>query len=59
MSAAVKAFVALKPGFEPTEALQRRVNDYVARQVALVVSDLNIAMQRRLSNPDWDGGELG
>jgi hypothetical protein len=44
---------------EPTESLQRRVNDFVARQVALVVSDLNIAMQRGLSNPDWDGGELG
>ncbi len=44
---------------EPTEALQRRVNDFVARQVALVVSDLNIAMQRGLANPDWDGGELG
>lgn len=44
---------------DPTEALQRRVNDFVARQVALVVSDLNIAMQRRLANPDWDGGELG
>lgn len=44
---------------EPTPALQARVNDFVARQVALVVSDLNIAMQRGLSNPDWDGGELG
>jgi hypothetical protein len=44
---------------EPTEALLRRVNDFVARQVALVVSDLNIAMQRGLANPDWDGGELG
>jgi hypothetical protein len=44
---------------EPTESLQRRVNDFVARQVALVVSDLNIAMQRGLSNPDCDGGELG
>lgn len=44
---------------EPTELLQHRVNDFVARQVALVVSDLNIAMQRGLSNPDWDGGELG
>lgn len=47
----------IHPG--PTEPLQRRVNDFVARQVALVVSDLNIAMQRRLANPDWDGGELG
>jgi hypothetical protein len=44
---------------EPTESLQRRVSDVVARQVALVVSDLNIAMQRNLANPDWDGGELG
>ena len=43
----------------PTESLQRRVSDVVARQVALVVSDLNIAMQRNLANPDWDGGELG
>lgn len=44
---------------QPTEALQHRVNDFVARQVALVVSDLTIAMQRHLSYPDWDGGELG
>lgn len=46
-------------GFVPSEGLRGRVNDFVARQVALVVSELNIAMQRGLNNPDWDGGELG
>ncbi len=44
---------------EPTESLRHRVNDFVARQVAQVVSELNIAMQRGLANRDWDSGELG
>ncbi|MEH3034142.1 MAG: hypothetical protein PGN07_08910, partial [Aeromicrobium erythreum] len=33
---------------EPTESLQRRLGDYVARQVASVVAELNVAMQRHL-----------
>ncbi len=37
---------------EVTDALRGRVNDYVAHQVALVVSALNVAMQRRLGRPD-------
>lgn len=35
-----------------TDALRGRVNDFVARQVALVVSGLNVAMQRHLGRPD-------
>lgn len=33
---------------EPTESLRHRVNDFVARQVASVVAELNVAMQRHL-----------
>ena len=42
---------------EATDALRHRVNDWVARRVALVVGGLNVAMQRALGDPDWDGGE--
>lgn len=37
---------------EATDTLRGRVNDYVAHQVALVVSGLNVAMQRHLGRPD-------
>lgn len=42
---------------EAGEALRRRVNDFVARQVALVVSDLNVAMQRGISPRGWPRGD--
>lgn len=34
----------------PTESLQRRLNDWVARQVASVVAELNVLMQRHLGS---------
>lgn len=34
--------------------LRGRVNDFVARQVALVVTELNVAMQRALGRPDGE-----
>ncbi|WP_375000753.1 hypothetical protein [Aeromicrobium sp. CTD01-1L150] len=37
---------------EVTEGLRGRVNDFVARQVALVVSGLNVTMQRHIGRPD-------
>ncbi|MGJ9412681.1 hypothetical protein ACHAAC_08210 [Aeromicrobium sp. CF4.19] len=37
---------------EATDAVRGRVNDFVARQVALVVTELNVAMQRALGRPD-------
>lgn len=40
---------------EISDALAGRINAFVARQVALVVSELNVAMQRSIA--DWDGGE--
>ncbi len=35
---------------EPTDALRRRLNDWVARQVASVVAELNVLMQRHLGS---------